>query len=440
MIEYKFQGRVSNNRILKYYHDTPVDCFVMTSEHEGLPVSIMEAESAGIPIVATNVGGISEMIDGNGFILPSNPTPEEIADAIIACLNCSAETKTNRRKCSRDIWENKFDATKNARNFVKNTIEKNMEGKQRVIFLTEGYPYIESEKSFLETELIEILRHYDVTIIARIDGKYKDIDTNVAEKNISELKRRSDSDKKINVFRYDEHWNIKSLPKIILEYAFDRRINYEKKEILLGKEKLFIRYWESIKYYGKAMSFNRWISKSKIPELNLDNTLVYSYWNVQPVLGICINRSRFKNNRIISRAHGYDYQDERWPKTNRKPFMETIDQMTDSIVFVSEAGKNYHLKRHAKCDYSKYVVSYLGSNNAFDGGLEDFNDAYWGEENKVYRVASCASMIPLKRINLVIDALKKVSEKNDLIRIEWVHFGDGPLREELEQKAKAVLG
>ena len=59
------------------------DSFITTSSTEGLPVSIQEAMAAGIPIIGTNVGGIPEMIDGNGVLLSANPSNKEVAEAIL---------------------------------------------------------------------------------------------------------------------------------------------------------------------------------------------------------------------------------------------------------------------------------------------------------------------------------------------------------------------
>ena len=63
------------------------DLFVLSSVKEGFPFAILEAMSAGLPIVATQVGGVPEMIkDGlNGLVVPP-AEPPKLAEAIIRLL------------------------------------------------------------------------------------------------------------------------------------------------------------------------------------------------------------------------------------------------------------------------------------------------------------------------------------------------------------------
>ena len=76
-----FPGSVKNEDLMKYYQKHPVDWFINTSSSEGLPVSIMEACSFGIPVIATDVGGTSEIVrEGEtGFLLDADFKPEDLA-------------------------------------------------------------------------------------------------------------------------------------------------------------------------------------------------------------------------------------------------------------------------------------------------------------------------------------------------------------------------
>jgi glycosyltransferase involved in cell wall biosynthesis len=75
-------------RFLGYHPDPPAvlagaDLFVLTSRHEGLPISLLEAMALGVPPVVTAVGGIPEVVthDQDGLLLPAGD-PEAVADAL----------------------------------------------------------------------------------------------------------------------------------------------------------------------------------------------------------------------------------------------------------------------------------------------------------------------------------------------------------------------
>jgi glycosyltransferase involved in cell wall biosynthesis len=65
----KYEGWVSGEKKVNLLNSS--DAYILPSYHEGLPISILEAESYGLPIISTNVGGIPEIVkDGvNGYLI-----------------------------------------------------------------------------------------------------------------------------------------------------------------------------------------------------------------------------------------------------------------------------------------------------------------------------------------------------------------------------------
>ena len=61
------------------------DVFCLPSRHEGLPIALMEALALGLPVVATNVGGVAELVtDGKDAVLVPPAQPTRLADALVA--------------------------------------------------------------------------------------------------------------------------------------------------------------------------------------------------------------------------------------------------------------------------------------------------------------------------------------------------------------------
>jgi glycosyltransferase involved in cell wall biosynthesis len=79
-----FKGYVSDPGILL----NEMDALCLPSYNEAFPLVILEAQYLGIPVVATNVGGVSESVtDGEtGFII-SSTTPEDIANTLLRVIN-----------------------------------------------------------------------------------------------------------------------------------------------------------------------------------------------------------------------------------------------------------------------------------------------------------------------------------------------------------------
>ena len=116
-------GKVTNNEVQQYYQSTGVDLFVNTSRLEGLPISIMEAMSYGIPAVATDVGGTREIVDETtGFLLNENPDPETIRIVLESYKVMTEENRGNYRKSALKKWETFFDAENNLNKYFEEVL------------------------------------------------------------------------------------------------------------------------------------------------------------------------------------------------------------------------------------------------------------------------------------------------------------------------------
>ncbi|MCC6793477.1 MAG: glycosyltransferase [Candidatus Hydrogenedentes bacterium] len=72
-----------------------MDVCVHTSRREGFPNALMEAMALALPIVASRVGGVPELIeDGRSGLLVSSRRPEDFAAAVLRCLDESTFAKT----------------------------------------------------------------------------------------------------------------------------------------------------------------------------------------------------------------------------------------------------------------------------------------------------------------------------------------------------------
>jgi len=110
-VEYNFVGNYENEKVYEFYQENEVDVFINTSLSEGVPVSIMEAMSCHIPIVAPDVGGVRDMVldKHNGFLL----SEECIVDEIVNTLkNITFFKDDNIRENSYLIFLEKYNAKK----------------------------------------------------------------------------------------------------------------------------------------------------------------------------------------------------------------------------------------------------------------------------------------------------------------------------------------
>lgn len=116
-ISVEFRGHVATEELFMHYNQCMVDVFVNTSESEGIPVTLMEAISCGIPVIGPNVGGVPEIVsDNHGCLLSAAPDAPEIGMAI---MRVAQEGELlGYRRAARKYWEEHFYSTDNHRRFA----------------------------------------------------------------------------------------------------------------------------------------------------------------------------------------------------------------------------------------------------------------------------------------------------------------------------------
>ena len=118
-----FPGNIDHKELLNKYENNKVDIVISSSisiidVFEGIPVSLMEAMSYEIPVIATDCGGTKELVDGQSGILVNQKDSEALKNAIYKLINnydYRSEIGTNgRNKIKQD-----FDTKKNAKELIK---------------------------------------------------------------------------------------------------------------------------------------------------------------------------------------------------------------------------------------------------------------------------------------------------------------------------------
>lgn len=154
-----------------------------------------------------------------------------------------------------------------------------------------------------------------------------------------------------------------------------------------------------------------------------DGFILYSYWLYETAYIAACLKKKFPGSRFVSRCHGYDLYEIRHPN-GYLPFREYIMGSADEVYPISEDGKAYLDQLYEGKWNDKVQVMRLGTD---DHGMNP------EKGSGVPTLVSVSNLVSVKRVDRIIDSLKDCKQP-----VRWYHFGDGPLREELEKRAKTL--
>ncbi len=124
LVSYEFVGYMDNNLVHDQLCRSDIDVFLNTSSVEGVPVSIMEAMSAGLPIIAPNVCGIPELVkEDNGILFKLSDGVQGLKNALEIFAEMSQEKREAMGEGGVVHWEQGFCLQKNLQKLFTSIIE-----------------------------------------------------------------------------------------------------------------------------------------------------------------------------------------------------------------------------------------------------------------------------------------------------------------------------
>ena len=122
----KILGELDYNEIPKFLGG--LNIYVQPSVSEGSPITLKEAMASGLPILASDAGGIPEIIEHNvtGFIF-KNDNIEDLEKGLLNILNLDHKQRKEIGCMAREKAKEKFDIEKTSKNLLSiynTTIEK----------------------------------------------------------------------------------------------------------------------------------------------------------------------------------------------------------------------------------------------------------------------------------------------------------------------------
>ena len=276
----------------------------------------------------------------------------------------------------------------------------------KILFIsTNSFPY-DRKETLLESKVLQLSTVFDlIFILSATDQKTEEI-----------LLPR-------NVYSVSVNLRMNYLNKLFALFGFFSKLIF----LELIHQKQSAISWSKLKvalnsFYHSKRYLKKVFELCNLYDLKNGNNFFYfhSYWCTDFPIAFSSLREKFPNAHFSTRMHAYDLYEERH-SPSYLPFRKKIFETCDKLFFISEQGKEYFRTTYSISENNKLKVNYLG----VDIPTSVFQPILSNQPELV--IVSCSSLIPLKRVHLIIQSLSMIDD----ICIYWIHFGNGPLWEEL---------
>ena len=264
--------------------------------------------------------------------------------------------------------------------------------KKKLYFVTESYI---ANRVFFETEMERLLEEYDVTFIG-----------------CTGQEETAGFEKRAKVYFYKN--TVSKWKKIIYaaQYIFNKTCHEEYvrnvKTAGLFSKTYWTRLVKSIEYYASAQEFYKFFRKIAGDDKDF---IYYTYWCNYYALAMNLHRHEYPGIKVISRIHRFDLYDLEFPG-GIQPFKYFINRNLDKLLFISSNSMEEYKIMHPELLDEKIMLNRLGTKTL------EIKSA--GDDEKSFHMASCSRVVPVKRVELIVEALAKLD-----MDVKWVHFGGG---------------
>ena len=287
-----------------------------------------------------------------------------------------------------------------------------------LLVFASSYPYdAQREETFLDPEMPHMLSRFEkVILVPKIrEGKRLAVppEVEVDESYAGFLET-------VNKFS--------TLLKVLFSSCFYRDVF--KNPFIWTKPSALLRL---VTYVGGARLTQEWVEKWFAHSGYNDSECVfYTFWFDAAAFGIGLAKQRYPDLKVVSRAHGYDVYEDRYP-VHYLPCRPQAFACSDGVFTDSAAGAGY-LQARFPAYRSKIEPALMG--------VPDPGFLTKASDDGVFRLVSCAIIRPVKRVDLLLEGIAEAARQRPELRFEWHHFGNSEVegvREALQARAENIL-
>jgi glycosyltransferase involved in cell wall biosynthesis len=271
---------------------------------------------------------------------------------------------------------------------------------------TMRYPFGKGE-AFLENELPVLAQHYAKVVVVPLfaEGALRAVPANVQVRTLVTKPYRAAG------------------PVLVLKYWRAYKKAAAMAQASAPSRPVLRERWTTVRsQLRQALERASVIAPALYREAPPEQTTLYSYWTADWATVLSLLKILDPHVRFVSRMHGFDLYAERAP-SGWPAFQAFHVAQAERIFVASQAGLNDLVGRYPQAK-GRFEVAHLGT--------RDHGAAPWSPGNDL-RIVSCSNLVPLKRVELLVQALAQVSRP-----MRWTHFGDGPERARLQELASAL--